>query len=79
MALNMGKRKDYIDESPQVIKNDEGGIVYMAGLLPDGTYGIVADQARAFTQEELTDVAKFKVHADDLARRVDEYMHTMTS
>lgn len=61
-----------------LIKNATGDIVYMQGLLPDGTYGIVADQERPFTQEELTDVAKFVEHRDDLARRVDEDMHSAT-
>jgi hypothetical protein len=61
-------------DSMMLITNDEGGIVYAQGKLPDGTYGIIADQARPFTKEEMADPVKFATHRDDLANRVQAEM-----
>lgn len=58
----------------QVINNGAGQAVYLAGKFPDGTFGIMIDQARPFTELELANPAEFKRHADDLAKRVDEDM-----
>ncbi len=55
----------------EVIRNRNGGVVYMAGLLPSGEYGIVADEIRPFTDEELADKSKFLEHKSDLDRRID--------
>lgn len=56
------------------VKNDNGGIVSMVGQLPDGTFGLIIDEAVPFTEEELTDVSKFTEHMDNLAHRVDVSM-----
>lgn len=60
------------------IKNDNGEVVYMSGLLPDGTFGVVADEARPFTEEELTSLAMFQKHREDLTHRVDESMRNIS-
>lgn len=58
----------------EIIRNSKEQIVYMAGELPDGTIGIVADEAKPFTELELTDPEAFGKHRDDLAKRVDASM-----
>lgn len=72
--VNLALREEglYVGEDKSdfmVIKNKDGLVVYMQGLLPDGTFGIVADEERPFTDEELADPVKFKERRDDTARR----------
>lgn len=59
--------KGYIE-----LKNNEGEVIYIAGQLPDGTYGIIADESRPFTDNELHDQVLFRAHCEELAKRVDK-------
>jgi hypothetical protein len=56
--------------SLEIVRNSEGQAVILTGLLPDGTYGIVADEETPFTKEELSDAELFKKHRDDISERM---------
>lgn len=47
-------------------------VVYIAGELPDGTYGIVIDEERPFTDSELCNANLFASHIADLDKRIEE-------
>lgn len=47
-------------------------VVYIAGELPDGTYGIVIDMERPFTDSELSNANLFVSHVVDLDKRIEE-------
>jgi|SRR6266850_5698712 len=54
-----------------LIRNGDGAVVGIQGRLPDGTIGIVMDEARPFTEDELEYATKFREHMDDLAKRME--------
>lgn len=54
----------------QYVRNAKQEIVMITGLLPDGTYGQIADEARPFTEDELNSPDKFNEHIADLNRRL---------
>lgn len=55
----------------ELIRNDRDQVVMLTGLLPNGTFGIVADEVRPFTDDELTDAKLFDEHLKDLNRRME--------
>lgn len=60
-----------VDKSQtEYIRNGQNMVVMMTGLLPDGSYGQIADSEKPFTEDELTNAEAFKRHKADLDKRI---------